>query len=780
MRSLWTDLRTAARALRSTPGLCAAAVLALSLGVASALTLYTAFRAIADDLPPIPHPERVAHLYLADETAPMGWRVPRGSDRAALVDPIADRTVASVVRDVGADVVIDGCAREDSGVVAEQVEPTFFDVVAVPPQIGRTWTAADLGDRAPAIISADLWRRACGADPAVVGRTAWVDRRAYTVIGVMPDVFRFLGFGVGVWVPLEKALRPDESLTIYARLTGAATWQSVNDRLAATAGRDRGLAVALTDPRIRRNRIAFVGLLGPALLVLLVACANAAALLVGRTLQRRRELGIRLSVGAPPWRLAREAFAETAVVALAAGLAALPLAAAGTAGLRHLFGLVSPPIAKTITMDTGALTFGLACVGVTVLLTGLLPAFRAASSNVTSLLASTPPPVIVRRGHYTGTDLLLVLQVGLAVVLLVVSAMFLRLVGLIASAPPGPADRTFTAELHTRDRSMPDAASLQQLAERLGAVPGVVRVTVANDRPVLSSRTPVEALDAPAQRLPCTARSIGVTAAYFETFPVTLRAGSLFTGWEPPEAPRVAVVSEGLARRCWGRADVIGERLRIRGGDRATWLVTGVVSDADPEDQVELTVGELYVPYAQQASGAPILLVETRAAAGMAARLDDASRSEAFRPPRWRTLAVVADEMSQQIRTVPRILQGLAAIALLLATLGVYASIAQSVARDRRNLAIRLTLGAGPARLVAAGVSRQAILSAVGIFGGVLTTVTATHFMFAELLQTVAPDRGLWIGVLGPLAACAVLAWLGPMVRIVRLDPIAALRRADE
>jgi len=133
-----------------------------------------------------------------------------------------------------------------------------------------------------------------------------------------------------------------------------------------------------------------------------------------------------------------------------------------------------------------------------------------------------------------------------------------------------------------------------------------------------------------------------------------------------------------------------------------------------------------------------------------------------------------------QVQLLPRVLQALAAIALVLATLGVYASILQSLARDRRGLAIRLTLGAPPARIVATGVSRQGLLAVVGILAGVLVTVAATKQMFAELLVMTAPDPRLWVAVSVPLLACGLLASLGPTLRIVRLDPIAILRRADE
>ena len=316
--SAWIDLRVAARSLRATPGQTLAAVLALAIGVATAVSLYTLFRVIADDLPPVPHPERVARLYFADETTPVGRRGLRASDVGPLVDLVAGRVVVAMVESADTTIEIEGCASQAVPVTIQHVEAGFFDIAAVAPQLGRAWTAGEPGDRSPVVLSADLWRRACAADPGIVGRAIRVDRRAHEILGVMPDGFWLNGRDVGVWLPLDR-VKPDASPMVLARLTGTGTWEDVNDRFAAAGTRDRGLAVALTDPIVRRGRIAFVGVLGPALLVLLVACGNAAALLVGRAPQRQRDLAVRLSVGATPWRLARQAFAETGKLPAAAG-----------------------------------------------------------------------------------------------------------------------------------------------------------------------------------------------------------------------------------------------------------------------------------------------------------------------------------------------------------------------------------------------------------------------------------------------------------------------------
>jgi len=392
-----------------------------------------------------------------------------------------------------------------------------------------------------------------------------------------------------------------------------------------------------------------------------------------------------------------------------------------------------------------------------------------------------PGPAIVRRGHYTTADLLVVLQVGLAVVLLVTSSMFLRLVGEIVAGVPVPANATFIADAVTPDGDVPSAERLRRLGDEVRAVPGVVRAAVADRVPEAGPPgAAVEPLGAPRDVGPCRVSVSAVTGEYFEIFAIRLRAGSLFTGWEPAEAPRVAVVSERTARQCWGRADVVGRELRLARAGDAAWLVVGVVGDLMPDSRIQPRPSELYVPFGQFPADGAAMLVEARSATGMAERLSAATEAPDLRPTHWQTLAEFKAGMASQVQLVPRVLQALAAIALVLATLGVYASIQQSLARDRRGLAIRLTLGAPPARLVAVGVSRQGVLSLVGILAGVIVTVAATKQMFAELLAMTAPDPRLWLAICVPLLACAVVASLGPTIRIVRLDPIAILRRADE
>ena len=471
--------------------------------------------------------------------------------------------------------------------------------------------------------------------------------------------------------------------------------------------------------------------------MLLVACGNAAGLLVGRALRRERDLAVRLSLGATPGRLARQAFAETAVVATVAGLTAVPLAAAGTWALRRGFALSSPATARGIAVDANALAFALAIVAATAILTGLMPAAKAARADITALLSRGPARPIVRRGRYTPADLLVVLQVALAVVLLVVAAMFGRFFDVLTGSLPGRPERTFVADVATPDRAAPDPDALRRLVAAMHEVPGVAHVAIANGepQPAAPGGIAIEALDAPAGAERCRADVSAVTGEYFNAFSVSLRAGGLFTGWESPAAPHVAVVSETMARRCWGSADAVGRRLRFARFDDAPWLVVGVVTDVAGETRIRPRPAELYLPFAQAPRGDAVLLVETRTAAGMTERLAASPPVVGLQLKAWRR---VGDEVSRA-RLLPNVLQALSAIALLLALLGVSASISQSLAREWRGLAVRLTLGAPPIRLIATGVGRQAILALVGIFAGTIVTVAVTTQAWGQLLTDDRP-----------------------------------------
>jgi hypothetical protein len=342
---------------------------------------------------------------------------------------------------------------------------------------------------------------------------------------------------------------------VVARLDGPGTWLDVNARFSLDSSSDRGLAIGMTDPRVRRGGQAAVGLFGPALLVLFVACGNAAALLVGRALRRGRDMALRLSLGATPGRLAREAFAEAGIVACLAAMAAIPVAAAGTLALRRALSVLSPGISRLIVLDTHALGVAAATAVVATILTGLLPSIRAARTDILSLLPRAARQSVWRRGHYGAGDVLVVVQMALAVVLVVVTLMFISVLSEIAGRAPGPHPaQVVVARLRPPSASHIDAVHARNALAAVKELPGISAAALTDTMPLAGGRPTTLAVESAGKTATCSGVVRTVTPEYFEVIGLQVRTGGLFAG-----APWAAVVSETLARRCWGRDAIVGQ-----------------------------------------------------------------------------------------------------------------------------------------------------------------------------------------------------------------------------
>ncbi len=778
MRSVWSEVRTAARMLRAAPGQFAAPVVALGLGVAAAITLYTAFQVVADDLPPIPQPERVARLYLADPSAPMGRRMVRAGDLQRVLDRAAGNfTVATAVRRT-ATVEIGNCARSTTRSTVWRVSASFPDVIQVAPQFGRTWSAANVTEPA-ALLSAGFWRRACGADPQIVGRTVRVDSGMFDVIGVMPDGFWMTDRETDVWLLAPHVLA--EGGDVLARLNGTETWSSVNARLAAGLAADCLVAVPLTDPSVRRGAQALIGLLGPALLVLLVACGNASAVLVGRALGRERELAIRLSLGATPWRVARQALTESAVVAGAAGVVALPIAAGAVRVLRAALSPLSAGAARLIVLDTRAMVFALGTVAVTVGLTGMLPALRAARADIASMLPNAPRGTIWRPGAYSVGDLLLLVQMALAVVLVAVTLLFRSVLGEVAgSQPQGSLDQIGVWRVVAATTSDVESDTARRVLDAAHDLPGVDEAGLTDTRPLPGGQRTTFATDSADGTGTCRAVLRVVTPGYFHVLGLTAEAGQLFA----TSARDVAVASATLAERCWGTAAIVGRQVSLTIGSVSRSLeIAGVVSDAAGQTKIpELQPADLYLPASAIALGSSAFVV-LRQLPGVASTDADArelvqrASSGALVLEEAATLKQMADQRTNAPRTLVGVFGALALLAMVLATTGVYASVNQSVVRRRRSFAIRLALGAGPGSLASLAVARDAVLVTAGACAGMIGTLAVTEAVWPDALVLAGTDPRFWLMVCGALVASGVLASIGPVWQTLHLTPMSILNR---
>ena len=777
MRSIWSDVRRAVRAAAAAPGQFAAPVLALGLGVAAAITLYTAFRVVADDVAPVPEPERVARLYAVDRSAPMGRRPFRPAEIQDVIDRAAGQLVVTTSTRRPAPVDIAGCVAAARPLTVRWVSPSFSDVVNVAPQLGRALTRASRGSEA--LLSAGFWRAACAADREVIRRTIRVDGDPYDVVGVMPDSFWFGDRDTDVWVRAPYGAA-GAAVDLFGRLDGPATWLRVSARFAAGPVEQRVVAVPLTDPSVRRGAQAVIGLLGPALLVLFVACGNASAVLVAGALRRERELAIRVSLGAGPWRMAREALVESALVAVSAAVLALPLSFVGVRILRAMIVPLSAGTAASIVIETRAIAFGLATVALSVALTGLLPAILAARTEIAPILPAARSRTIWRPGAYGVADMLVLIQVALSVVLVVVTLLFHSVIEEIAgTAPRGALEQIGVVRLVSAAASAVETNTAMLALDALRDLPGVRAAALTDSRP-MPGGAPTTLTTETGASGSCHAVVRAVTPEYFAVLGLTVESG-LGTVLDQNSAVASATLSQG----CWNTGAVGRQVAVTRGSSAHRFEIVGVVSDVGRSGKIgSLQAADLYVPALGSTPGESAYLVFRRQP-GLAPtdveirRIVEAATAGALTVDESSTLADIVGRQREAPGTLVALFGALATVALILATTGIYASMSQSIARRRRSFAIRLALGASLSSVASLAVVRDAVLVTAGAGAGVIVTLAITKAVWPEAFLVAGTDWRFWFGACSAIALAGLSASIGPVWRTVHLDPMSILRRSD-
>jgi putative ABC transport system permease protein len=814
LRGLLDDLTSAARSLRRRPGPAAAAAFCLALGVGAATTVWSAVQAVLLDPLPLPGSERLALVWSrSDEDAESWLSVPEIDDLRAGSGAFSG---VAALRDWSFHLTggPGGAGAEPEEVPALAVSSDLFPLLDVEPVLGRVFRVEEdrPGARRVAVLGHDLWRRRFGGDPAILGRAVLLDREPHVVVGVLPAGFRLLPPSsvfperVDVWVPLGATLPADgpllqrdvRHLHALARLAPGATLERANAdlaRLAAGLKRDHpaayqapgwGLAVVPFHEQIVRGvRPALLALAVAVGLLLLAASVNLAGLLLARTAGRSRELAVRAALGASRGRLARHLLAETLLLGFAGAAGGLLIAAFGVDLLAAAPAGV--PRLDEIRLDGRVLAAGLALGLFAALLAGPLPAAAAARAALPAGQGD------VSAGSHRGRArrLLAAGEIALALVLLAGTGLLLRSFLTLHQVPLGfEPEGVLTARLPLSAADLPDGdarnALLDRLLPRLASLPGVQAVGAVTQLPlsgaVLGSRFANERGDE------SDADFRHATPGYLPALGIRLLRGRGFTGADREDAPLVAVVDETLAARLWPRQDPIGRQLTwLRAEDRPLTVVgvAAAVHHTGPGAAAEPTV---YRPYAQDPrAGSLYLIFRTIGGhrgrgiqgnpAALAGPLRDTLRQIAPQQP----LADVRpmSERAAAALAPPRfhaLLTGLfAATALALAAVGVYGVIAHGVTRRRREIGVRLALGA-PRRRVLAGVLAEGLaLAALGLAVGLPAALAAGRLLQSQLFGVSASDPWtLTAAALALALTAAAAAWL-PARRAAAVDPASAL-----
>lgn len=801
MDTLITDLRYALRSLRRQPTLSAVAILTLVLGIGATAAIFTVVKGVLIDPLPYPDPDRLVVLW---EVKPTGetelvsaptYRDWRG--RATLVEQMAAyRHVRYTF--TGSDGPIT--------VPALRVTPSLFAVLKRDAALGRILLDEEgtPGRDRVTVLGHGFWQRHFGGDPTVVGRTMLLDSQAYTIVGVMPAGFGFPpGGDEQLWTSLsfDPADRHGQSrraraLNVVARLRGHASVEQARHEISTIA---ESLAAEYPDSNTRwsarlvpaheqvvnRIRPALLVLFGAVGFLLLIVCANVANLMLARLASRRREIAVRVALGAGRIQLVRQVMTESAMLSLVGGALGL-LVALATVRLVQSLPAGSVPLLNAVRVDTSVALFTLGLSLGAAAVFGFLPAFQITRASIRDTInessGSTGSPTSMRL--LSG---LVVLEVAVALVLLIGAGLMTRSFAELMRVDPGfSPDRLLAAQIHlpqTRYRAAPDRIRFfEQLVERVRALPGALAtgaVTALPMHPVgidfaLAFTVEGEAPHASGEEPQADIRA--ATPGYFETMKIPLLRGRLFDERDRQEAPAVMVVNETLARRYLAGRDPIDRTIRTPHGAAR---VVGIVADTRHYGLDSEPRPEIFLPFLQNAFTGMALVVRT---ATDPARYGDAIRRE--------VLAVDSAQPIFDLRTmdtvlsrsvfVPRLsmllLAAFAGSALLMAIVGIYGVISYSVSQRTREFGLRMALGAQSSDTILLIVSKSMALVAAGLLIGLGGAAGVTRVL-SGMLHGVSPvDPFVFSAVSIVLAGTALVACLLPARRAATLDPIDALR----
>ena len=803
-----SDLRLALRTLRRSPTFTIVAVLSLAAGIGANVTVFSLVDALL--LRPLP----VAN---ADQLVRIGR-----TTRDALFATVSYaefrelRTTLAPVLDLAghypntATLTADG---EPRTAWVELASANYFTMLGVRPLLGRGFLPNDdsvSATSAVIVLSHKVWRSRFAGDSGIIGHTAKINGRPFTIIGVAPPGFHgtFTGFDIDAWVPASMqpvavpsagtiANREDRFLMMIGRLRPGVSVARVRAALDVTAPRLRAaqretkqlvrLDIASATgvhPFIAGILKGFLGLLqGIVMLVLLVACANLANLLLVRAAARSREVSVRRALGAPKWRIASLFLAESAVIAALGGALGLALAVAAGAVIEHAPLDVGIPLGLTLGLDVRILLLTVGATLLTTLAFGGGPALSAARSETLGLIRSGAATTDRRRSRVRSA--LVGVQVGVSAVLLVGASLMLRSLQRSQSLDPG-----FTATDVQLFSASPDQLGYDEsrgralwveIAARARQVRGVRSAALALLVPLGNRGDVLASAPAGSTRPPELLPYNYVDSGYFSTLRIPLRAGRAFDRGDVHGAPDVAVVSATMARRFFDRANPLGRRVRVidRSGRERQATVVGVVGDVKIRTMGEPPQPMLYLPFGQWYRPDMVLHVLTDGRTPNVGR--DVIRAIRTIEP---DLAVDVQSMAHAtafslipVQVAATVLGFAGAVGITLAILGVFGLVAYAVSLRTREIGIRMALGASEAALTRSIAGEGLKPVALGLAVGLPAAIGAGSLLRGILIGVRPADPVVLFLVAVVLLASAAVAMLAPVRRALRLDPMSVLRQ---
>ena len=807
---LGEDLRFALRQLRRAPGFAAVAVLTLALGIGANSAIFALVDATLLRPLPFPGPDRLVMIWERNDTTRRSRVAPMNMlDWAERSQSFAG--IAGYLPGMGGMVMAlpDGTTED----VARQWLPSadIFNVLGVSALVGRTFVPADETRQQNAVVLSEaFWRSRFNADPAVVGRDLRLDGELFTVIGVVSGEARLIG-DASIWAlrpfPRDPNLRAPRLLLAVGRLKPGVSMEAATAELSAIAAAlakefpatNAGHSItieplrdAIVGPDLRRTSLLFLGIVG---FVLLICCANVANLLLARATVRSRELAIRTALGAGRSRMVKQLLTESVLLAVIGGALGTGVGAAILAGAPSVIPPGILPGSIALTFDSRIVVFcGTVALLVGVLF-GLAPAWQAASLSAPQSHAADTRTTTGGGGRLRSA--LVVGEVATAVLLLFAAGLLLRTLLAVDNVDRGfRADGVLTMVVDPMGSSYPTAPALQQFFDEvereIRALPGVANVAWASTLPLGPSYVgsfAFEVVGAPPHD-PNTQPTVDyqiASAGLFETLEIDIIAGRGFTPFDTRESVAVCIVNEAFARRYLGGGSPIGARIRLRpaGAPQAKPEIREVVGVARqvkgrPDETADLL--QVYVPMTQRIMDDLFVLVRPESGSGEAlaasvrAAIARVDKAQLVGVRGVTTLEGVARDATARHRFRAVLVMTFAMLALTLAMVGVFGTVAYTVQQRIREFGLRMALGAGASSVFGLVMRGALRVVAVGVLIGLVLAAATSRLISSMLFQVEPLDTATFAAVTSVLVVTAVAATLPPAWRATRVDPMVTLR----
>lgn len=809
--NLAQDLRYGVRTLRRSPGFAITAVLTLALGIGACTAVFSLVNAVLLRSLPYGDPEHLVYLYTPIPIFHLPAEVFSPSNADFFDIERQSHSYANMTL-FGQSIFNLASAGKATRVSAARVDANFFSTLEAFPELGRAIAADDqqVGNSHVAVISHSLWQTLFAANPDVLKDSVSLDGGPYRIVGVMPPGFEYPGsadlpYGnaqvktTQVWIPL--ALTPQQMAerdnsnadAAIARLrTGVTLRQAQAELNTIMAGLDKlhdpnmrgwgGFVESFIDTAVGPVRPLMNLLLGAVMLVLLIACANAASLLLARASDRLGELGMRAALGAGRSRIVRQLLTESLLIGSAAGIVGVCLAYIFLRTLPHLDPGNIPRLGEA-SLDARVLLFTVSVSVLTSLLSGILPALTVSRLNLAGFLSAGGSRAVAGR-HSRTQSALIVAEAAMVVVLMTGAGLLIRSYVNVASVNTGFSASTVTMNISLDKRTgdspqhqaMQRKEFFQSLMRGLDSLPGITAAGAVSDLPLSGAESlSMVQVDGFPNRKQQDAEARSITPDYFRAMGIPLIAGRSFTDDDISSGARVAIVNQRFAQIYFANRNPIGGRIS---GDGQHWnSIVGVVADVHHTNLEEAPQSQIYNPnyefgsaYIAVRSTLPVATIANEVRATV--RVLDADVAVA----NIRTMGELESEASARRRFQTTLLTVFAGVALLLALAGIYGLMSYSVSRREREVGIRMALGAQRADVMLLVIKNAAWLMGVGLIVGLGCAWFAARAIRAFLFEVGDHDPATLVIVCLLLAVCGLIAALVPARRAASVDPMRALR----